>query len=220
MTFMKSLPADAHAPHVFAKYPHIYKLYSMASLGIMRGPSPLSYGQRELLGAFVSAMNGCDYCMGSHTNTAKMFGIEDGLLEQLLENVDTADIDDTLKPLFRFIEKLTKTPTRMIDSDAAAVYAAGWNEDALHSAVAVSCTFQFMNNLIPGLGIDTSREDYKALGAERFGTSWRPTAPQDMPANTDDMAEFYREAFPKWDYEEDPTTKAATDALYGELTTD
>jgi uncharacterized peroxidase-related enzyme len=214
MPFIKSLPDDAHAAHIFAKYPHIYKLYSMASLGIMRGPSPLSFAQRELLGAYVSALNGCSYCAGSHTNTARMFGVDPGLLQQLLDDIEAAAIDSKLKPLFTFIGKLVKTPYKMVQKDAEAVFAAGWDEDALHSAVAVCCTFEFMNHLILGMGINASRDDYEALGRERFKTRWTPMVPQHLPESSVGVAHAMRITPPVWEFESAPETMAATDAMY------
>lgn len=214
MPFMKSLPDDAHAPHIFARYPHIYKLYSMSSRGIMRGPSPLSFAQRELLGAFVSALNGCNYCAGAHANTARMFGVDEGLLLELLDNVDSASIEPKLMPIFRFIRKLVETPTRIVQKDADNIFDAGWNDDALHSAVAVCSTFSFMNSLILGLGINASRSDYEDLGRARFGTEWSPMIPQPMPADAANLSEVYRATPPTWEFELAPETIEATDALF------
>ncbi len=214
MPFLKSLPADAHVPHLFSRYPHIYKLYSMASLGIMRGPSPLSYAQRELIGAFVSALNGCRYCMGSHSKTAEMFGVDPALLEQLLEDVESAAIDDKLKPVFKYIQKLVKTPYKLIEKDAEAVYAAGWDEDALHSMVAVCCTFEFMNHLVMGLGIDPDKQDFDSLGQERFNTAWEPMIPSAIPEETKDVAATLRRAGPAWEYEQEAETIAATNKIF------
>ncbi len=214
MTFLKSLPEDAHVPHLFSRYPHIYKLYSMASCGIMRGPSPLSYAQRELIGAFVSALNGCRYCMGSHIKTAEMFGVHPALLEQLLEDVDTADIEDKLKPVFKYIQKLVKTPYKLIEKDAATVYAAGWDEDALHSMVAICCTFEFMNHLVMGLGIDPDKQDFDSLGQERFNTAWQPMIPSAIAEQTKDVAAALRGAGPTWDYEQEAETIEATNKIF------
>jgi uncharacterized protein YciW len=43
--------------------------------------------------------------------------------------------DAKLKPILAYAEKLTLTPTRLTEADAAAVFAAGWSERALHDAV-------------------------------------------------------------------------------------
>lgn len=55
--------------------------------------------------------------------------------------------------MLAYVAKLTRTPARMTDDDAAAVFAAGWDERALHDAVQVCALFNFMNRIVEGLGI-------------------------------------------------------------------
>ncbi|MEM9013496.1 MAG: peroxidase [Pseudomonadota bacterium] len=198
MPFLKWLAPDDHAAHVFARYPHIYKLYSMASRAIMRGPSPFSPGQRELIGAYVSGLNRCGFCFGAHSQTAHLFGYPEGVVEQLLENVEEAKIEDNLKPVLLFIRKLVQDPNRLTTNDAEAVYAAGWDGDALHSAVAVASTFQFMNCFARGVGIETENMDFEALGAERHRTDYTPMAPIETEKISKDTDEAYALSPPNW----------------------
>jgi len=57
-----------------------------------------------------------------------------------------------MKPLLRYAGKLTPTPAKITLADAEAVLAAGWQEQALHEAVAVCGLFNMMNQLVDGLG--------------------------------------------------------------------
>ena len=142
MPFLKSLPDDANAAHVFSLHPHIYKLYSCASRAIMRGPSPLSFGERELIGAFVSTLNGCRYCAGAHIKTAEMFGIDPLLLESLIEDIDSVNtVDEKLKSMLHYVKKLVETPYKLVERDAEAIYAMGWDEAAFHSMVPFAVHF-------------------------------------------------------------------------------
>jgi len=52
----------------------------------------------------------------------------------------------------------------MTQADADAVFAAGWNEAALHSAIAVCCLFNFMNRLVEGHGIAADPANFTARG--------------------------------------------------------
>ena len=54
----------------------------------------------------------------------------------------------------------------MTQADADAVFAAGWDERALHDAIAVSCTFAFMNRLVLGHGIEAIPERFEARGRQ------------------------------------------------------
>ena len=68
---------------------------------------------------------------------AEAFGVAHGVLGKLEVTIDSAPIDEKMKPILRFVRKLTGTPGRMVQADADAVYAAGWDEHALHDAIAV-----------------------------------------------------------------------------------
>ena len=52
----------------------------------------------------------------------------------------------------------------MTQADADAVYAAGWDEQALHDAVAVCALFNFMNRYVQGLGIPADEAFFDEAG--------------------------------------------------------
>jgi uncharacterized peroxidase-related enzyme len=153
VSYLKSLPEDAALLHVFRAYPDTARpLLDFHEL-VLRGPSPFTAGERELIAAYVSGINACDYCHGVHSVTAEAFGVPAGVLSAALTDLDTAPVDEKLKPILRYVGKLTRTPSRMTEADAAAVYAAGWDERALHDAVLVCALFNFMNRMVDGLGV-------------------------------------------------------------------
>jgi uncharacterized peroxidase-related enzyme len=129
---------------------------------LMRGPSPLTPGQRELIAAYVSGVNSCRYCHGAHSLVARAFGVDEGALAASLDNIEIAPIDAQLKPILRYVRKLTESPSRMTAADAAAVYAAGWSDEALLHAIAVCAYFNNMNRLVEGAGIVGTTEDHSA----------------------------------------------------------
>ena len=134
---------------------------------LMRGPSPLSEGERELIAAYVSGINSCRYCHGVHSRVAGAFGIEVAEFDKLMTNMDLASIEPKLKPLLNCVRKLTEAPSRMTESDAAAVYDAGWSDEALFHAVAICAYFNQMNRLVDGTGIIGTAEAY-SVAARRL----------------------------------------------------
>ena len=52
-------------------------------------------------------------------------------------------------------------PDKITKADAEAVLNAGWSERALYDALVICCTWNFMNRLVEGLGLDVSPEQYK-----------------------------------------------------------
>jgi uncharacterized peroxidase-related enzyme len=166
MPLLRSLPEEATLLDLRRRYPLLELLRPYAE-GLMRGPSPLSVGEREVIAAYVSSLNSCHYCDAAHSLVARAFAIDDSVLEQLAEDVELAPVEPRLKPLLSYVRKLTTTPSRMTPADADAVYAAGWSDEALFNAVAVCAYFNNMNRLVEGLGLVGSPESY-AFAAQRL----------------------------------------------------
>ena len=72
------------------------------------------------------------------------------MIRQLVDenDIDGAPIAEKLKPLLHYVEKLNRLPSRLTQADADRVFAAGWDEQALHDAVSVCALFNFMNRLV------------------------------------------------------------------------
>jgi hypothetical protein len=91
---------------------------------------------------------------------ARAFGVDEDVLATSLGNIDAAPVDTRLKPILRYVRKLTEAPSRMTSADAAAVYDAGWSDEALLHAIAVCAYFNNMNRLVEGAGIVGTAEEY------------------------------------------------------------
>ena len=167
MTFFKSLPDDATPPVVFGKHPDIYGPWSTMSEALMNRPSPLSQGERELLLAYAAGVAGCTFVYVAHSAVAYEWGIEQGLVGKLVDDLETAPVDARLKPLLAFVRKLMVTPSEMSQSDADAVFEAGWSEEALHDAIAVTARAAFMQRLVEGHGFTPLSSEAAAERAKR-----------------------------------------------------
>ena len=168
MPFLPSLPPNARVPQIFALRPDVYGPFNAGNQALMRGDSQLSVAERELIGAYTSALNACRYCAGGHRVAAELFGIEPHVLDEIVADVDASSVDPKLKPLLVFVRKLTLTPAGMTQADADAIFAAGWDESALHDAIAVSCFFCFMNRLVLGHGIVPDPSQFEERGQRHF----------------------------------------------------
>lgn len=126
---------------------------------IMRRKSELSIADREMLGAYVSGLNQCGFCHNVHVEFAKGHGIDPDIYVPLFDDLDAAPIDDKLKPIFRYCKKLTETPYKLTQADYDAVIHAGWNENTLSDAVAVTALFNFFNRIVEGHGIVPPTEE-------------------------------------------------------------
>jgi len=168
MKAFDSLPDDASILHVFKRFPkgveHLLRYHD----DILRGPSELSIGERELIAAYVSGLNACAYCAGAHTVIASTFGIDERLVQELIDNVDTSSIDERLKPILRYAKTLTLAPAKVTAKEAEAVRSAGWSEETLFDAISICALFNFMNRIVEGTGLETSSEA-RAATRDRHG---------------------------------------------------
>jgi len=80
----------------------------------------------------------------------------------LVDDIDMAPVDTKLKPILRFVRKLTLEPYKMVKSDAEAVFAVGWNEEALADAIWICARFNMMNRLSLGHGLEADPEAFEA----------------------------------------------------------
>lgn len=148
-----SLPDHPDLGDVLKAFPATVPEMLRLNDAILCDEGALHQGDRELIAAYVSALNDCQYGTDSHLNAAEAFGVDPSVLTHLLQDVEQAPIADALKPLLLYMKKLTLTPARITEKDAAAVYAAGWSEAALFDAVQVCALFSFMNRIVQGTGV-------------------------------------------------------------------
>lgn len=169
MAFISDLAEDATLLDVFKAFARTSRPLLDYHEEVLRGPSPLSVANRELIAAYVSGLNVCQYCHGVHSATAEAFGISADALRLMLSDLEAAPIQPALKPILSFVRKLTLTPAQMTKSDAEAVFAAGWSSQALHDAVSVCALFNLMNRLVEGMGLKGTPQ-YFAVAAKRLSS--------------------------------------------------
>lgn len=165
MPFLPTIGPEDKVPHVLSKFnTGTGRPLMEFHQALLRGDSPFTVKERELMAAYVSGINACQYCYGAHASVAKLFGVPEDVIADLIQDENKANVEEKLKPVFAFLRKLTLTPTRMTQADADAVYAAGWDERALYDAVQVCCLYNFMNRFVEGLGLTIVPEQFDMEG--------------------------------------------------------
>ena len=131
---------------------------------VMRGPSPLSPGLRELIGAYFSKKNKCSFCSDAHAAAATEF-LEKDLVDEVLNDLEGSRLDSAHKALFRYIAKLAEHPERVTASDVSKLKQAGWSEEAIYDALTVASMFKFYNTWNGGAGVrNMTSADYAHSG--------------------------------------------------------
>lgn len=124
MSVFPSLDSDACVPQIYKAHPQIYRPWIKMGEEVMSKEAPLSQDERELIATYVSALNECSFCRASHRPSMQLHGIEPKLADALLDEIESAPVDERLKPVLAFAKKLTLAPADLSQADADAVYAA------------------------------------------------------------------------------------------------
>jgi len=153
MPFFPSLKPDAGVSDLYKARRSVYLHWIRMGHEVMTADGPLTQGERELIAVYVSSLNDCEYCRASHLPAMDLHDIKQEVVDALLADILTAPAEERFKPLFRFVKKLALKPSALAQADADAVFEAGWSEEALQSAILVTCRFSFMNRLVIGHGL-------------------------------------------------------------------
>jgi uncharacterized peroxidase-related enzyme len=122
MPFLPSLPNGASLLDLFKAFPETSIPLIQFHEALLRGPSPFTEGERELIATYVSGLNHCRYCHGVHSATAELLGIKRELVDSRID-IDGADVDPTMRPVLRYARKLTQQPSSPTQADADAIFA-------------------------------------------------------------------------------------------------
>ncbi len=167
MAFVASVPTkEESVGAVMSRYPdQAIPLMEMTEVVMRTGDCAFTPAQRELIAAYASGTNSCTFCYSTHKATAEAFGVDEGLLESLLTDLDGSPIDDRMKPVLRYVKKLTETPSKMVQADADAIFDAGWDEDCFHFTVMICAMFNMYNRIMDGYGVTNTADFRQTRGA-------------------------------------------------------
>lgn len=153
---------------VFQERPQKYMMLLTLAQEILREESHLSDTQREVIAAYTSRLNGCEYCCGSHTAFARSLGATD----EDVAVINGGPIENhPLSALLAYVGKLTLAPYSVSEDDKQAVHAAGFSEEELKDAIAVCAAFNLYNRIVEGHGVmpqDNYDEDVKMINERGY----------------------------------------------------
>lgn len=149
-------------------------LYALAQT-ILRGESPLTEAERELIAAFVSYRNQCTFCYSSHAAAARfLFQDEAQVVDVVLDDFEHAPIAPLLKSLLR-IAACVQTDARTVsDALVADARAQGAGDRHIHDTVLIAATFCLFNRYVDGLATITPPAEALDIWApmgERLGNN-------------------------------------------------
>jgi uncharacterized peroxidase-related enzyme len=149
-------------------YPESEKHLSGLAQAVLRGPSSLTEGEREIIAAYVSSGNECYFCTQSHAAAARhLLGNNCSTVADVLQDPDSAKISTKLRALLNIADKVRRDG-RLVDSeDIRAAQQAGADQKAIHDTVLIAAMFCMYNRYVDGLATLTPKEPtlYDQMGA-------------------------------------------------------
>ncbi|MEU5993062.1 hypothetical protein ABZ806_29190 [Spirillospora sp. NPDC047418] len=131
----------------------------------MRGPSDWSVGDRELMAAYVSKVNGTAFCIGAHAACARLAYQDGTRVAAALDDLESAPIEEPLRATLRMLGKLTREGTVGAD-DMRDVLAAGVSPRQAEDALAVCAAFTVTDRLADAFGFELLSQEGFDAGAK------------------------------------------------------
>lgn len=120
---------------------------------LLRGDSTLTRGERELIAAYVSSLNECDFCASSHAAFAAA-QLPEGmqLVDQVRKDADSAPVSPKLRALLDIAAAVQAGGRNVTGEQADAARAAGATDVEIHDTVLIAAAFCMFNRYVDGLG--------------------------------------------------------------------
>jgi uncharacterized peroxidase-related enzyme len=134
---------------------------------LLRGPSTLTSGERELIATFVSSRNDCLFCQDSHrAAAAHNLGGDYALVDAVKDDYQSADVSPKLKALLTIAGKVAESGLDVTTADVDLARAEGATDQEIHDAVLIAAAFCMFNRYVDGLATwtPTEPEMYDVMG--------------------------------------------------------
>ncbi len=85
----------------------------------------------------------------------------------VLADVESSDLDDRHKALFRFVDRVNHESPQITPADLEIVRSAGWTDEAIYFAITVCALFNFYNRWIDATGVHALSDEAHRQGGKR-----------------------------------------------------
>jgi uncharacterized peroxidase-related enzyme len=120
---------------------------------LLRGPSTLTSGEREIIAASVSYWNGCHFCHTSHAAAAAAH-LKSGLnlIDDIKAGLPETPVSDKLRALLHIAHQVQRNGKNVTEEDIARARELGATDQELHDTVLIAAAFCMYNRYVDGLG--------------------------------------------------------------------
>ena len=95
---------------------------------------------------------------------------DEALVWAVLRDLESSPLDERHKALFRFVAKVNQDSAHIAAEDMQPLYQAGWDDEAIYSAITVCALFNFYNRWIDASGVHAMSDEAHRVGGKRIAT--------------------------------------------------
>jgi uncharacterized peroxidase-related enzyme len=146
---------------------------------LLRGPSTLTEGERELIATIVSHRNKCTFCTAAHTAAANILLGEDNTSGKIKQDITTAPVSNKMKALLIIATQVQESGKKVSAESVLQAKNEGATDIEIHDTVLIAALFCLYNRYVDGLSTVTPTDPafYKGLG-ERLKNNGYNRLPQ------------------------------------------
>ena len=141
-------------------------LYELAQV-LLRGPSPLSEAERELIAAYVSHRNDCMFCRNSHAAAARyLFKEDNSVVDEVLKQMEGSKLSTKMKALLNIAGKVQISGKEVKPDDIEKAKSLDADDGEIHDTVLIAAAFSMFNRYVDGLASFTPTDPllYEEMG--------------------------------------------------------
>jgi uncharacterized peroxidase-related enzyme len=151
---MPHIPLEAHLPGITGLLE--YRKDSAQPIReltqfLLRGPSTLSEGERELIATVVSNGNNCTFCTTAHTAAADLLLGETETTQKIKEDIATAPVTPKMKALLAIAALVRESGKSVTPEAIARAKQEGATDIEIHDTVLIAALFCLYNRYVDGL---------------------------------------------------------------------
>lgn len=166
---MPYIPLEAHLPGITGLLE--YRKDTAAPIRaltqfLLRGPSTLTEGERELIATVVSHRNQCTFCVTAHTAVADILLGEENTSAKVKKDITSAPVSEKMKALLVIASQVQESGKSVTEGAIQQAKDAGATDIEIHDTVLIAALFCLYNRYVDGLATvtPTDPEFYKCLG--------------------------------------------------------
>lgn len=132
---------------------------------LLRGPSTLTEGERELIATVVSYRNECKFCTTAHTAAADLLLGEKDTTQKVKQDILTAPVSEKMKTLLIIAAQVQESGKAVTEESIARAKESGATDIEIHDTVLIAALFCLYNRYVDGLAtaLPEKQEYFDAL---------------------------------------------------------